>query len=45
MISPSFVTEKCRCGAMEASASEVVPTAPMTYPAETYCSGATVGTL
>ena len=36
MISPSFVTEKCRCGDMEASASEVVPT---------YCSGATVGTL
>ena len=45
MALPSLVTEKCRCGALEDSISEVVPTEPMTCPAETYCPSPTVGTL
>ena len=45
MALPSLVTEKCRCGALEDSISEVVPTEPMTCPAEAYCPSPTVGTL
>ena len=45
MLAPSFLTEKCRCGAPEASLSAVVPTEPMTCPALTYYPSPTEGTL